>query len=183
MWLSPRVTIRRIVEAEIRPSWIPILALLVVGEVLGSSQVEPGTWAIAADTYGPIGLNLFRLAFGLLVGPFLLALVGGWFGGEAYPEDLREAIVWSSLPAAVAALFWIPLVFAFGTRALGGEIEPTSPLQWIAVLALVGMAGAYLWSMVLHVLTVAELQRFSILKASVCFVILLLPLLLITAFG
>lgn len=62
--------------------------------------------------------------FGVLVGPFLLAFAGEWFGGEADPGDIRQAIAWGYAPFAVAGLCWIPLALWYKGRisAPGTEI-------------------------------------------------------------
>src|SRR5687767_12452789 len=110
MWFSPRRTIRGILEAETKPSWITIILLAAAHNSLLSVQLDPGadTVSISRSMF-PTIVAVLQFVFGILVGPFLLAIVGGWLGGEADPTEIRHAVVWSNVPFAVATAAWVPV--------------------------------------------------------------------------
>jgi len=184
MWFSPRVTIRRVLDAEARSSWVPVVALAAVSSAFGSLQLDPDTTALSASRSAmPMIIGVLQLIFGVLVGPFLLAFVGGWLGGEADPADIREAVAWSYVPIAVGSLLWMPLLLAFGSRVFHNDLAPQSALPWPAMLMLLGISLSYLWSIPLLVGGLAEVQRFSIGKAILSLIILGIPLVLLSAIG
>jgi hypothetical protein len=182
IWLSPRATIRRLVDAEVRPSWVPVVALAALHQAVMSLQVDPtdGTLSFARSAM-PVVIAVLQLLFGVLVGPFLLAFVGGWLGGDADPADIRQSVAWSNVPYAVATVCWIPILAAFGGQAFREDLAAESPLQWIALPMFLAIGAAALWSFVLQVITLAEVQRFSNARALASILILVIPLLLLGA--
>jgi hypothetical protein len=83
MWFSPRWTIRRIVDAEVRPSWVPVVALAILNGAIRSLQLEPKDNSFsAAQSFYPVVIGGAQFVFAIVVGPILLAVVGGWLGGR-----------------------------------------------------------------------------------------------------
>jgi hypothetical protein len=93
-WFSPRRTIRRIIEAEAPPSWWPVIALAVLGQVIALTEFNPDHSVNVSNSAMPVALGALQTIFSVLVGPFLLAFAGGWLGGEADPGEIRQAIAW-----------------------------------------------------------------------------------------
>jgi hypothetical protein len=183
MWFAPRATIRRVVDAEARPSWRPVIALAALDQVFTGLQIDATGAVAVADSFMPVTLGLLQLAFGIAVGPFLLAFVGGWLGGEADPSEIRQAVAWSHVPIAAAAVVWIPLLLIGGFDILKAGSDPTAPMSAVGwVLVLVMVTGA-LWALVLQVAALAEVQQFSIGRSIASLVIPLVPFLLIGALG
>ena len=182
VWFSPRLTIRRILAAEPRPSWTGVIALAALHQVFASLQADPVDGAFSANRSAmPVMLGALQIVFGVLVGPFLLAFVGSWLDGEADADDIRHAVAWSYVPHAIFGLLWIPILIAFGGPPAGAP--PAGTAQWIAaLLALVVFSGA-VWTVVLEVIMIAEVQRFAIWRALLSMVILLIPLVLLGAVG
>ena len=183
MWFSPRVTIRRLVEAEVRPSWAPVVALAALSSALLNMQLDDTGALSASRSFMPVVIGVLQLLFGVLVAPFLLAFVGGWFGGEADPTDIREAVAWSYVPIAVCSALWIPLLLIGGTRVFGSDWAPESGMNWITVPMILGITVSYIWSVPLLVGAIAEVQRFSIGKAILRLIVLLVPTMLLSAIG
>ena len=55
-----------------------------------------------------IGVGILASFIVINVGSFVLLHIGRWFSGSAKLEHVRCAILWSSIPAIVAILFWLP---------------------------------------------------------------------------
>lgn len=134
-------------------------------------QFDPDETVNVSQSAMPVVLGALQTVFGVLVGPFLLAFVGGWLGGEADPGEIRQAIAWGYLPFAVAGLCWIPLALAY--RGTLSQPEPEVPLALVP-LVLAAMVGVS-WSIVTQVIMLAEVQRFSIFRAIASMVVLLIP--------
>jgi hypothetical protein len=180
VWFSPRLTIRRVTAAEPRPSWTGVIALAALHQVFAALQAVDGTFSPSRSVM-PAILGALQIVFGVLIGPFLLAFVSSWLGGEADADDIRHAVAWSYVPHAIFGLLWIPILIAFGGPPAGAT--PEGAAQWIAVLlALVIFAGA-LWTLVLEVIMIAEVQHFAVWRAIIAIVILLIPLLLLGRLG
>ncbi len=181
MWFAPRTTIRALLDAERRREWIPVVALTATQQALvwGKSHATENT--VATTILLALFFGGLQLVYSILVGPFLLAIVGGWLGGDADPEDLREAVAWGLVPQAAAIVLWIPLVAAYGSSAFGPAVPPANGLQLAALLLLLLVPVAAFWSMVLQIGGIAAAQRFSIGRALLTQIILTGPLLLLIA--
>ena len=128
VWFSPRLTMRRVLAAEPRPSWTAVIALAALHQVFSSLQVDPVSGAFSANRSAmPAILGALQIVFGVLVGPFLLAFVGSWLSGEADADDLRHAVAWSYVPHAIFGLLWIPILIAFGGPPAGAAPPNGSP--------------------------------------------------------
>lgn len=187
VWFSPRRTIREIVAAEERPNWIPVVVLTALVAGARALQVEPAEGTISGSrSMMPLIISMAQVVFGVLVGPFLLAFVGGWLGGEADPDELRHVVVWSQLPNIAAAAITLPvMLMMFGARALAPATLTADGLSMWPALAVIVLAlveiGAVCWGFVLHTGMLAEVQRFSVWRALLSIIILLIPLLLMGA--
>jgi hypothetical protein len=128
-----------------------------------------------------IGFAVFfgavMLVYGVLIGPFIMAFVGGWLGGEGDPDDIRQAIAWSLVPQAWAAVLWIPLIAIAGRNAFNPEPPP------IALPLILPIVIAGFWTAVLQVAGLAEALRFSIWRALVSIIILSIPVFLFQAWS
>jgi hypothetical protein len=188
IWFSPRRTVRALVEAETRPSWVPVVALAALHQgasgVLGNPAPD-GTISISSAAM-PAVLGVLQVIFGVLVGPFILAFTGGWFGGDADPDEIRQSVAWSYAPFAIATIVLLPMI-VLSDSVPQGDLADAELMasQMIGALILLGAFLIYLaalaWTLVLQVVTLAEVQRFSIPRAIGSLVILLVPLLLLSA--
>ena len=164
VWFSPRLTIRRIIDAVERPSFVLVVAVACVSSALGGvQQDETGAISAAASTM-PVIVGGLQLVFGVLIGPFILAFVGGMLGGEADPTELRHAVAWSYVPTVVALVFWIPaLMFLPGAAEIAADEDSGTAIG--AALGVTGVLTCGLWSIVILIAMIAEVQRFSVVKA------------------
>jgi len=167
IWFSPRRTIRRIVDAEVPPSFWPVVMLYLLGEAVAALKFDA---AGAVDWNGssmPLGISVVGVGLRVQVAPGFLALIGRWFGGEAKAGEIQQAFAWGFIPAAVAGLILALTVLIYG------DIERVSTIP-VLILGLIALV-VYLWSYVTQVITLAEVQRFTILRAIASMVILVAP--------
>jgi hypothetical protein len=175
IWLSPRVTIRRILDAEERPNWIPVVALATISVVITSLQFDE-TGAISASRSAmPMFTSAVNMFAGVFIGSFFVAIVGSWLGGDANPADLRYALGWSHVPLAVGAVFWIPVFLTLGPQALSGTGETATGLELIGLVFILAFLVCSIWTLVIQVGCIASAQQFSLGKALLNALILWIP--------
>jgi hypothetical protein len=166
IWFSPRITIRQLNEADVRPSWVPVMVLAVPVLLLNFIQSIRSTPSIADTPTSTVILTFSKYElFNLVAAPFVLAFLGHWLGGIAPTGRLWRAVVWSHIPVAAASAFWMPVVLIFGRRVLLEAL--TGPLVSVSDFA---TELAIFWGFVLLVAMVAEAQRFSLGRAITCLI-------------
>ena len=184
IWFSPRRTIRDLLASEVRPGWTLVVGLAALHGALATLAGLAAKGDLSFNTATmPTIIGALQVVFGVLVGPFLLALSGGWFGGQADPEDIRQSLAWSYAPLAVTAVFWIPVLLAGGGAI--DAVHPDEPSASAVLRALLLLAvtfvyvAAAVWTFVLQVITLAEVQQFSIPRSLGSIVVWMIPLLLL----
>jgi len=172
MWLHPRRTMRRI-SSTYWESWAIPIAMLG-GAASSVQEITPRQLtmgqSMGLEGYGLIGamagLSMLGSVLHVIVFGWLLAFTGDWLGGEADHEAAKAAIGWSYLPVAAVLPIGVLIVILLGPDAIiydaGVAAGNDSPL-----LALAGLAFliALIWSVVLVVASVREIQGFSTLRA------------------
>ena len=158
-------------EAEVRPAWWPVVALAILGESAAALEFDADGTLSLSRSFMPVALGSAGTIFGVLIGPFILAFVGGWLGGNADPAEIRQAVAWSYAPFAVGGLGWMPVAILYRDRSSDMPVT-------LLPLVLAALIGA-LWSLVTQVAMLAEVQQFSILRAIASIVIVLIPTLLL----
>lgn len=166
IWFSPRRTIRGILEAEVRPSWVPVVALAMLDAILqianlaGTRLIGWRLWLLA------VVVAVCAMVMSIGLGPPVLSWHGRWRGGVGTTRDIRQSMAWSYAPLAVTAACWIPLWVATGGASYdyGSDLHPviravTLPLYVAADLV------APIWAVGLAAVMLAEVQRYSIWRA------------------
>lgn len=180
MWFSPRRTIRAVVDAETRPSWLPVAALTALNSVITALQFDPLTENVSVSrSLFPVAMQLVQFGFGIFIGPFLLAIVGGWFGGEGDPRDIRQAVVWGYLPYAVVMVPWTVMLLVGGMHMFDPTTASGATTAVVVLLFGIVFLVATGWSAVLVIAGIAEVQRLSIWRAVASYCILLIPVVLL----
>ncbi|RLA54439.1 MAG: YIP1 family protein [Gammaproteobacteria bacterium] len=193
MWTRPRETIQQIVETN------PTRLVFVLAAVGGISQtLDRASAQSAGDNLALMWILLLAIVLGpiagivmLFVGAKLFEISGKWLGGIADSVNLRAAIAWSNVPIIWAMLLWIPQ-FAL----LGGELftsqTPRMDASDTLLFSYLSLAGievvAAVWSFVIFLKSIGQVQGFSAWKAlanlAVVILMILVPIvLLLVVFG
>ncbi len=170
VWLEPRKTIRSIVRTDAKLyfwllSWIyafPILLHMAqnfsLGEVYSMALIV-ALAALAAPFVGWAFLSLFAV---------MLLWTGRWIGAQSNYLALRAAVSWSNVPNAINIVVWALLAIQFGsvlfTQGFMQMDLEGSQLTLVAVIFFVQVVLA-VWTFVILLNTVAEVQKFSVWKA------------------
>jgi Yip1 domain len=180
IWTRPRATIRGIVNTDRSYRVVPLAMIEGIAVAV--------KWAAdlsAGDRFSlPVILTLV-MVLGPIVG--LLALyAAGWLlrltggaGGRAKPGEIRAAMAWASVPSLVTLPIWIILIGLLGRRLFTAEMQSLdSSLKLLLVHAATGLLELVLaiWSFVLILKCLAEIQGFSAWKALASTILSLLVL-------
>ena len=162
MWTSPRSTIRNIVN--VNPSYgVFYLAWIYA---LQAYFFFASYWSFGLSfSFFPI------LLAGLLLAPlmgwiwvyftgWILHLTGRWLGGQASMSHLRAAAAWSKLPASISLAMWLILMITGRNFVFIHGVSGPSTLFIHFILFILSI-----WSFVLLILSVQEVQGFAILRS------------------
>jgi hypothetical protein len=170
VWLSPRNTVRGILDSD--PKYL-VLPLAAIGGIFQSlnrlmdrnaaDMISLPILLLLAVTAGPIGGIL-----GLHIGAALIHFTGKWIGGTGSKEEIRAAIAWGGVPALWGGLLWIPILLLGGSAAFSSDLE-AAEINAIALLLTGGMllvqAATAIWSIFTGLHALGEAQGFSAWKA------------------
>lgn len=170
IWTAPRKTIREIVRTNPKLhfwllSWIyafPILLHMAQDMSLGEVYPMVGIGvaaAVLAPFIGWVFLSLFAV---------MLLWTGRWIGGEGKYLGLRAAVSWSNVPNIVNIVFWVILGALFGsglfTQAFS-QMELAGAQMGLVGLIFLAQLVLAVWTFVILLNTVSEVQKFSVWKA------------------
>lgn len=171
IWTSPRETIRRILSDNPKHGLWRLATIYGFVSLLGAfqsfskgSHVELWVIFFASLIFAPIwGYILFSVWSGVMT------WVGHLFKGNGDFQGIRAAYAWSCLPVLVNAALWIVMIVLFGSVLFieGGTTFHTFPEGMGILLAvlLLGKVIMSIWSLVIYLNALAEVQQFSILRA------------------
>ena len=185
IWFSPRRAMQALLVSEVRPGWTLVVglaalhgALATLGGLAAKGQLSLNMAAM------PTIIGVLQVVFGVLVGPFFLAFSGGWFGGQADPEDIRQSLAWSYAPFAVTAVCWIPVILAGAGGITPAAVDAPSASVLLRALLFLAVTFVYvaalIWTFVLQVITLAEVQHFSVPRSLGSIVVWMVPLFLLS---
>jgi hypothetical protein len=169
IWTQPRQTIRQIVNTN--PSFqfvplcmvygFPILMHLARYFALGTAMP---VWSILllsiilSPIAGFIGLSFWSV---------LLKWTGRWVGGRSNYLNIRASVSWSNVPNIVNGAIWLLLGLIVGSElflpGVTGGIS-MNMAKFVLILSIIQLI-AMVWGLVILIMTLAEVQKFSIWKA------------------
>jgi len=182
IWIKPRTTIRAIVDSEPGKYVLLLAALYGIYNALGEFSERA-----FGESVGMIVVILGALVIGPiggLIGLYLSGAILRWSGslldGQASSTEARAAIAWSSIPTVIALLLWVPLVAFYGnemfSRVAPTIIDNPYPLLLVGLIEIV----LTLWTIVMVILTLIEVHRFSIWRSigavAIPFIVIIIPL-------
>lgn len=170
MWVNPRQTIRSIVADN------PKRSLWILAAIYGFSSLLNTFQSMAfGGVISPVAIVVIALIFGPFWGYALFAgwswlttLIGKWLKGEGDFSSVRAAYAWSCVPLSVNAVIWLLLVTLMGGQIFQNFVDSHLMSQSQIVLLFVLLTakmGFVIWAIVLYLNALAEVQKFSILRA------------------
>ncbi len=169
IWTKPRATIQALVAKDPsygfkRLSWIyGIIIALSFSNMFSLITLYP-LWAIL------IGSLLLGIVFGLIaitITAYILQWCGRLIGGNAPFKQVRCVVAWSNLPALINILVWILLIGVFKEQAFYSDFPTKVTLAnetGLFLLVMLGQWIATIWTFIILVQGLREVQGFSIWK-------------------
>lgn len=169
VWVQPRATIRKIVEADpnrfvVGIAWVAgALAALNFEVELNNGQL-PASMPLATmiSSLGSIGLAVFAFALGLLgvAAVYGLGRLYRWsghiLGGSAQTAEVRAAVAWAQVPAIyIVAIGALVAILRAETPADSATAARPFSLWGVTRLIL------SLWAFVVSLKMLGEVHRFS----------------------
>lgn len=169
MWIKPRATIQQIVDTN--PEYLVLLLAMLGGVSQGLDRATGQSLGDQMPLMAVLGVAIVGGAVGgiiqLYIGGALLRWTGGWIGGQATSQYLRTAVAWSNVPLVWGLIIWVLAIAVFRQELFSDAMPRTeADPRLLYVLLAFGVINITLgiWSVVLLVKGVAQVQGFSAWK-------------------
>jgi len=168
IWIRPRATMRLLLQKD--PDEFVILLVCFAGfsEILinaskfslGDHVPVPVIFSLAIIMGPVIGI------LGLFLGALLFRWTGQWLDGEGTYPGIRAAIAWSCVPIICYSVLWIPKFILLGDVLFVSRVVIWgSKAHIIAVGFNVLRIIIVIWSLIIFLKCLSEVQKFSVWKA------------------
>lgn len=170
IWTEPRATIARVVAENPNRSIWPLAWVYGFCSLMNLSQsIELGA---VMGTAGILILNALLAPFwgyvSFSIWSAVVAFVGKWLKGQGSFQTVRAAYAWSYVPVVLNIPLWLLMVILFGHQ-LFLDLPNAQVLPYAEVMVLFGILIAKVilavWSLVIYINALSEVQKFSVLRA------------------
>jgi hypothetical protein len=177
IWTSPRVVMQYIHDKQYDKYATLLIFLAGISRALENASDKNlgeswSMWSILLMS-GSIGGLFFII--GMYVYAALLSMTGKWLNGQGDTNSIYRVIGYSMLPNAVGLLLWLVMISFYGMDAFR-DIEMVEVshyglyiVYYIIILLFIALG---IWSLILGVVGIAVVQKFSLIKA---FLSMILP--------
>lgn len=170
IWVEPRATIRKIVTENPKQSLWLLAAIYGFSSLLNSFQS-----AAMGNQVGMLGIFLAAVILAPFWGYAVFAVwswVICWTGkllkGAGDFQKVRASYAWSCVPLAVNGILWIVLILLFGLPLFSNfpqEQLLTDGQALLLFFILIAKVVLAIWSLVIYLNALAEVQQYSVLRA------------------
>lgn len=169
MWVRPRETIRMIIAEN------PKRSLWILSFIYGLTSLFNGFQSFPlAIRFGMMPILIFSIILAPFWGyaffsiwSYVIVWVGRFLKGQANFESARAAYAWSSVPLIGNIPLWLLLILFYSDFFFFGAQEKMLMPGAVALLFLIllGKLVFAIWSIVLYLQSLSEVQQFSIMRA------------------
>ena len=170
IWMQPRDTIQQIVDEDPKHMvlLLAILPALIKVFITFKINMLHGGRPSFLPLFVSIVAGLITSIIGLYIYGALTRWTGTWFDGEASAVNIRAAIAWSMVPTIFSLSLLLLGIALFGEITLTGDqtagrTDNTLPL--VQIIFLVLRVATAIWSFVIYLKMLSQVQGFSIWKA------------------
>ncbi len=170
IWTEPRATIAGIVAEN------PNRSLWLLASIYGFCSLMNVYQSMALGTaMGSVGILILAVIFAPFWGyinftiwSFLVTFVGKLFRGQGRFVEIRAAYSWSCVPLIINVPLWLLMVAIFGHQLFlnfpDAHLLNTSQMTFLFTILVTKVVLA-IWSLVIYLNALAEVQKFSVLRA------------------
>lgn len=165
VWCSPRATIRHIVEQNPKRAFWGLCTIYGFPALLNAMQSIS-----AGESVGIFGVFLLAILLAPLWGFVVFSVASGvvlwtgkWLRGKGSFGAIRACYAWSSVPILGSCVLWLILMGIFGKMLfVEAPIMVSGSALAVLFLILLGKVVLAVWSLVLYVQMLREVQGFSV---------------------
>lgn len=174
--IRPRQTIQEIVDYSPNYRLWPLAIIYSISSLLNMAQTY--SWGINVNFYVLIFLIIAAsaiwgyVAFNIF--SFIIFLIGKVLQGKGSFKAVRAAFAWSNVPAIANLILWVFLFYFFRERLFKPLTSPTLLEGFIFLSVFITQVILSLWSLIIYICALAQVQQFSILRAILSFIFLIL---------
>lgn len=170
IWTSPRATIAKIAEEN------PNKSLWLLSAIYGfCSLLNVFQSASLGREIGNVGLVILAVVLAPLWGyasfsiwSAFVTVVGKWLRGGGTFKTIRSAYAWSCVPITLNIPLWLLMVILFGHQLFlnfpDGHLLSYGQIMFLFVILIIKVIVA-VWSLIIYLNALAEVQHFSLLRA------------------
>lgn len=170
IWTEPRATIRSIVAQNPNRSLWLLACIYGFSSLLNSfqsfglgNQLGVGAIFVIALLLSPLwGYAVFS------VWSWLVCWTGKLLKGQGSFRNTRAAYAWSCVPITLNGIIWIFMIFFFGQPLFSDQSQDyflTNGQATFLFIVLIVKVILAVWSLVIYLNALAEVQNYSVLKA------------------
>ncbi len=170
IWTRPRATIARIVADNPNKSLWLLAAIYGFSSLLNSCQSMS-----LGSSLSPLAILIIALVLAPLWGYISFSVwsaavywTGKWFKGDADYRCVRAAYAWSCVPIAVNVPLWLLMIVLFGGQLFVNFPEGyqlSDGMITVLFFILISKVVLAIWSLVIYLNALAEVQQYSVLRA------------------
>ncbi len=170
IWFKPKATVAKVVDENPNRSlwtlaWVygfcslmNLFQSMSLGAALGTGWILALAVVLAA-LWGYVNFTVWS---------WFVKLVGKWFGGKGNFKSIRCAYAWSCVPIVINVPLWLLMVITFGHQLFvnfpDAHLLGSGEILFLFVVLIVKVILA-VWSLVIYLNGLAQVQDFSVLKA------------------
>lgn len=169
IWVKPRETIKSIVKFNPKFRFailsflygLPMLLHTAQNLDLGEQFTTAGIVVVAIVLATFVGMLALTIASGLIY------WTGQWIGGKSNYINVRAAVSWSNVPNIVTIIVWLLLIYNFRDQIFYDGFDEMAMSTQATMILNIGMiieSVVAIWSFVILVKTIGEVQGFSAWK-------------------
>lgn len=170
IWVKPKETIAQVVAQNPNRSlwtlaWVygfcslmNLFQSMYLGAALGTGWIL-SIAIVLAPFWGYVNFAVWS---------WFVTWVGKWFKGEGNFKSIRCAYAWSCVPITINVPLWLLMVIVFGHQLFlnlpNSHLLPNSSILFL-FLILIAKVILAIWSLVIYLNALAQVQNYSVLKA------------------
>ncbi|NGX47716.1 MAG: hypothetical protein K1000chlam3_01098 [Chlamydiae bacterium] len=169
IWIKPRETLKKVVRFNPKYRFVILSFIYGLPMLLHMAQnLSVGEqFNIVGIVIVALVLATFVGMLGLTIASALVYWTGKWIGGKANYFPVRAAVSWSNVPNIIAIIVWAILIYNFRDHIFLSEFDEMNFVGGQMTLitgALVVQAAIAIWSFIILVKGLGEVQGFSAWK-------------------
>ncbi len=188
IWTSPRLVFKYINDNQYKKFMVLLLMLSGL-----TNAIERSIGKFAGSSAYVMGSLTGNIIAGALLGwifyyllSALLRLSGKWLKGQGDINSILNMLAHASIPKILAIVLMLPQIAVYGTNLfMAEEINENANVSKLIIVFGIGLVqvGLGLWSIVLSIIGLSEVHKFSIGKSVLnflfAFLILVIPIVML----